>query len=226
MSVYSVGSSTVVHLCFAAMDGVIGSQRRFYVGDMCEEFWQGIQGGALGEEHRPGATFRASVSQVLETLDSYERGYRVTGEFPSLENHADVCLFNTYRAYLPESTFPLRPVQHADARGAFAELVRAGSGGQASVSTTRPGVTRGNHFHTRKVERFTVLRGEALIRTRRIGTERVIEYRPSGKDFASVDIPVWYTHTLENIGTEDLLTLFWCNECFDPQNTDTYFEDV
>ena len=106
------------------------------------------------------------------------------------------------------------------------ETVKLKTGGQVSFSTTRPGITRGNHFHTRKAERFAVIKGKAKIQLRRIGTDKVLDFVIDGSQPAYVDMPVWYTHNITNIGTEDVYTLFWINEFYDPDDGDTYFEQV
>jgi UDP-2-acetamido-2,6-beta-L-arabino-hexul-4-ose reductase len=106
------------------------------------------------------------------------------------------------------------------------ETVRISSGGQVSFSTTVPGVTRGNHFHTRKAERFAVIKGKALIELRRIGTDEVLSFELDGDHPSFVDMPVWYTHNIKNTGTDELYTIFWINEHFDANDPDTYFEKV
>ena len=105
-------------------------------------------------------------------------------------------------------------------------MVKQVDAGQVFFSTTRPGITRGNHYHTRKMEKFCVVRGEAVIRLRRIGTDKVIEYKVSGDKPASIEMPIFYTHNITNIGNADLLTLFWTNEFFDPDDPDTFYEEV
>ena len=122
--------------------------------------------------------------------------------------------------------FPVLLNQHADERGSFVETMKLGLGGQVSFSTTKPDVTRGNHFHTRKIERFVVIKGKAMIRLRRIGTEEVLEYHLDGSKPAYVDMPIWYTHNITNVGEGELYTLFWINEFFDPDDPDTYYETV
>jgi UDP-2-acetamido-2,6-beta-L-arabino-hexul-4-ose reductase len=117
-------------------------------------------------------------------------------------------------------------VQHPDNRGAFVEIARQGIPGQTSFSTTLPGITRGNHFHTRKIERFAVIKGKALIQLRRIGSEEVHDFYLSGDEAAYVDMPIWYTHNIKNIGEDILYTIFWINEPFDSNDPDTYFEIV
>jgi UDP-2-acetamido-2,6-beta-L-arabino-hexul-4-ose reductase len=124
------------------------------------------------------------------------------------------------------SYFPKKFVQHADNRGAFVEIARQGIPGQTSFSTTLPGITRGNHFHTRKIERFAVIKGKALIQLRRIGTEEVFDFYLDGDEPAYVDMPIWYTHNIKNIREDILYTIFWINEPFDENDPDTYFEIV
>jgi len=104
--------------------------------------------------------------------------------------------------------------------------MKSNQGGQLSFSTKKPGITRGNHFHTRKIERFAVIKGEAIIQLRRIGTSEVMEFHLSGEEPAYVDMPIWYTHNITNTGTDELYTLFWINEFFNPDDPDTWFEKV
>mgnify|MGYP002863761830 FL=1 len=115
---------------------------------------------------------------------------------------------------------------NTDSRGAFTELMRLESGGQVSFSSTVPGVTRGEHFHTRKIERFMVLSGKARVQLRKIGTDFVQSFEVDGRQPAFIDMPVWFTHNITNIGEDPLLTLFWINEPFDPKDSDTFFEKV
>ena len=104
--------------------------------------------------------------------------------------------------------------------------MKGGSGGQTFLSTTRPGITRGDHFHLHKVERFLVVKGEAIIRIRKVLTDTVWEYRVSGENPAPVDMPSLHTHSIENVGDVELITAFWTNEMFDPNNPDTYADKV
>jgi UDP-2-acetamido-2,6-beta-L-arabino-hexul-4-ose reductase len=122
--------------------------------------------------------------------------------------------------------FPRKYVQHKDPRGAFVELARLGITGQMSFSTTLQGITRGNHFHTRKIERFSVVKGLALIEIRQIGTNEVLRFELNGDEPAYVDMPIWYTHNIKNIGNSELLTVFWINEPYDAADPDTYFVEV
>lgn len=166
------------------------------------------------------------VSRILELLNSYRTDYMEKGIFPNLEDHFEKSLFNTFRCYIPESHYPVKFTKHTDPRGSFVEIARTQTSGQFSFSTTVPGITRGNHFHTRKAERFAVISGKARIQLRRIGTDKVINYDLDGEEPAYVDMPIWYTHNITNIGEEELITLFWINEPYDPEDADTYFENV
>jgi len=171
-------------------------------------------------------TSKNKVSLILELLNRYKADYMGNGIFPSLEDPFEKALFNTFRCYVPEEHYPVKFTKHTDPRGSFVEIARTQTSGQFSFSTTVPGITRGNHFHTRKAERFAVISGKALIQLRKIGTDKVIDYYLDGKEPAYVDMPIWYTHNIKNIGDEELITLFWINEPYNPEDADTYFEDV
>lgn len=168
--------------------------------------------------------FTKKVTEILALFEHYKTLYFEQGIIPALKDRNEVNLFNTFRSYIQPRCVKL--VQHGDARGVFVETLKLGTGGQVSFSTTVPGVTRGNHFHTRKIERFTVIRGKALIQLRKIGSSEVYDFYLDGSQPAYVDMPVWYTHNIKNIGQEELYTQFWINEWYDPQDGDTYFEQV
>lgn len=164
------------------------------------------------------------VSDVLALFTRFQELYTQQGIIPVLQDKNDINLFNTFRSYIPPRCMKL--AVHGDERGVFVETAKVGTGGQFSFSTTVPGVTRGNHFHTRKIERFIVMKGRARIQLRRVGTEQVFEFELDGTEPAYVDMPVWYTHNITNIGQEELYTQFWINEWYDPEDGDTYFETV
>ncbi|MFS4469278.1 NAD-dependent epimerase/dehydratase family protein [Maribacter sp. 2210JD10-5] len=166
------------------------------------------------------------VSKILSLLLKYKEDYMGKGIFPSLEDSFEKALFNTFRCYVPKEHYPVKYTKHTDNRGSFVEIARTETSGQFSFSTTVPGITRGNHYHTRKAERFAVISGKALIQLRKIGTEEIIDYYLDGNEPSYVDMPIWHTHNIKNIGKEELITLFWINEPFDPENADTYFENV
>jgi UDP-2-acetamido-2,6-beta-L-arabino-hexul-4-ose reductase len=206
---------------------VDGELKLIYVGDLVQQVIQRIRSNDNTHELLIPHTAEAKVSEILARLNYFQSSYQKTGEIPALNNDFDFKLFNTFRCYMDiGSYFPKKFVEHLDARGGFVEIARQGIPGQTSFSTTLPGVTRGNHFHTRKIERFAVIKGKALIQLRRIGTNEVHNFYLSGDEPAYVDMPIWYTHNIKNIGEENLYTIFWINEAFDVNNPDTYFEIV
>ena len=167
------------------------------------------------------------VSQILTLLQNYKTAYLLNGIIPELNTSFEINLFNTFRSYIDiKNHNPIKYIQHTDSRGKFVEVIRLNVGGQVSFSTTVPGITRGNHYHTRKIERFAVIKGKALIQLRRIGTEEVLDFYLDGNEPAFVDMPIWYTHSIKNIGEDDLYTNFWINEFYNDADSDTYFEDV
>ena len=204
-----------------------GDLNLIYVGELVEKIIDVIRKNDNSHELLIPFTAEAKVSDILSLLQYFRKSYQDDGEIPVLVNNFQHKLFNTYRSYMDvESYFPKKFVQHADNRGAFVEIARQGIPGQTSFSTTLPGVIRGNHFHTRKIERFAVIKGKALIQLRRIGTEEVFDFYLDGYEPAYVDMPIWYTHNIKNIGDDILYTIFWINEPFDANDPDTYFEIV
>ena len=211
-------------------DGEVGL---IYINELVKVFINTIKGqtnakkiGKNSFEVKVAPTSIKKVSKLLDLLTGYKKKYLENGIFPNLEDVFEKSLFNTFRCYIPESHYPVKYTKHTDPRGSFVEIARTQTSGQFSFSTTVPGITRGNHFHTRKAERFAVISGKALIQLRKIGTDKVIDYYLDGKEPAYVDMPIWYTHNIKNIGTEELITLFWINEPYDPEDPDTYFENV
>lgn len=169
---------------------------------------------------------KTAVPELWDKLTTWHRDYNVN-LFPDLRDPFDLALFNSYRAALYPSQFPRALKLNTDARGTLFEAVKGGGGGgQSFASWTEPGVTRGDHFHLHKVERFLVLRGEALIRIRRVLGGPTWEYRVSGEVPAAVDMPTLHTHSIENTGSSPLLTMFWTHEIFDPAKPDTYADPV
>lgn len=172
-------------------------------------------------------TTEVRVSRILQLLETYKSNYFEKGEIPEIDTSFHRNLFNTFLCYIDHSTFfPFKLKLNTDQRGSFIETVKLNSGGQISFSITIPGVTRGNHFHTRKAERFAVIKGKARIELRRIETDKILSFELNGNEPAFVDMPVWYTHNITNTGDEELYTIFWINEHFDTSDPDTYFEKV
>jgi UDP-2-acetamido-2,6-beta-L-arabino-hexul-4-ose reductase len=167
------------------------------------------------------------VSEALEKLNLFFKKYIQENKIPNLESKFDKDLFNTFRSYINyQEYFPRYFKVNADNRGSFFELSKALSMSQSSYSTTNSGVTRGNHFHTRKIERFSVIKGKAKIELRKYLTNEIISFELDGNSPSYVDMPIWYTHNITNIGEEELLTFFWINELYDQNDPDTYSEIV
>jgi UDP-2-acetamido-2,6-beta-L-arabino-hexul-4-ose reductase len=168
---------------------------------------------------------RIALADLAGRIQAF-RNSRSTLEIPDFSDSLTRLLHSTYLAYLPEGGFAYQLQQRVDARGELAELLRSRHFGQIFVSRTRPGITRGNHYHDAKVEKFVVVEGEAVVRFRSLLGGGVSEYPVSGRDFTVVDIPPGYTHHIENVGKSDLVVLFWASEPFDPQRPDTWAEEV
>ena len=172
-------------------------------------------------------TSEIKVSSLLQQLTNFKEIYFDQGIIPNLDTPFDRNLFNTFLCYIDHKTFfPFHLKLNTDPRGSFVEIIKLGSGGQVSFSTTVPGITRGNHFHTRKAERFAVIKGKARIEFRKIGTDTIYRFDLDGSHPSFVDMPIWHTHNITNIGAEELYTIFWINEHFNADDMDTYFENV
>lgn len=206
---------------------VDGEVKLIYVGELVQEIISQIKSGKTATEYTVPHTTTIKVSEVLEKLENFRSLYFHAGEIPDLNTNFDYQLFNTFRCYFDIAThYPIKFTKNVDARGVFVEVIRLGIGGQCSFSTTVPGITRGNHFHTRKIERFAVIKGKALIQLRKIDSDEVLDFYLDGENPAYVDMPIWYTHNIKNIGEEELFTIFWINEPYNAEDADTYFVEV
>lgn len=179
--------------------------------------------GEGGKKRMSGVAIK--VSALLTRLQALRDAYGAQ-IMPDVTAPFDLALFNTLRSYLYPDFYPVGLVLRTDQRGSLFEGVKTLQGGQTFLSTTHPGITRGNHFHLRKIERFLVVQGEAEIRLRKLFSEEVQVFRVSGREPCYVDMPTFHTHAITNTGSGELTTLFWSNEIFDPANPDTYAEVV
>ncbi len=206
---------------------VDGEVKLIYVGELIHNIIAEIENGASHENYTVPFTSSIKVSEVLEKLKNFKELYFENGEIPVLDSSFDHQLFNTFRSFISHEThFPIKFTQHTDPRGSFVEVIRLGIGGQCSFSTTVPGITRGNHYHTRKIERFAVIKGKAQIQLRKVDSEEVLDFFLDGNEPSYVDMPIWYTHNIKNIGEEELYTIFWIDEPYNPEDADTYFLEV
>lgn len=203
-----------------------------YVGSLCDHILGKIRevqnnDSSVIERDLVPYDFEKKVTEILALFENFKELYFDQGFIPELKDKNEVNLFNTFRCYIDhDSRYPVKLVQHADPRGVFVETIKLGVGGQVSFSTTVPGITRGNHYHTRKIERFTVIKGKARIQLRKIGTDEVMDFYLDGNEPSYVDMPIWYSHNITNIGEDELYTQFWINEWYNPADGDTYFEEV
>lgn len=201
-----------------------------YIDDVVNEFINALK----GNENRSSdgifcdvqPTYKITLGTLAKMLYSFKEN-RENRFVPDMPNESLAKkLYSTYLSCLPEDKFSVYADMHRDERGSFTELFKNGNSGQVSVNISKPGVIKGNHWHHTKNERFAVVSGTGVIRLRRIDSREITEHFVSGEKIQIVDIPSGYTHNIENIGSSDMVTVMWCNECFDESKPDTYFLKV
>ena len=187
---------------------------------------------AAGTEHDQATTryeilpvHSITLGELYDLIQSFHEGRRKS-ILPDLSNPLVKCLYSTYLSFCDVHDLAYAVELKTDARGWLFELIKSSHAGQIFVSRTRPGITRGNHYHDTKIEKFCVIQGEGVIRFRHVLDQQVIAYPVTDREIRIVDIPPGYTHSIENTGAADMITLFWANEIFDPQRSDTYPEPV
>lgn len=169
--------------------------------------------------------YDVNLGTIPQLLYSF-RGSRNDLSLPDFSDDFEKKLYSTYLSYLPDDDLSYPLVMHEDERGSFTEFLRTADRGQVSVNISKPGIVKGNHWHNTKNEKFLVVKGEGLIKLRKVGDDKVVEYRVSGDVLEVVDIPCGFTHSITNVGNEDMATVMWVNEVFDPNKGDTYYEEV
>jgi UDP-2-acetamido-2,6-beta-L-arabino-hexul-4-ose reductase len=165
------------------------------------------------------------LGEIVDLIYSF-RDSRENRSVPDMSDAFTKKLYATYLSYLPENNFSYPLKMNVDERGSFTEIIRTTDRGQFSVNISKPHITKGQHWHHTKNEKFCVVSGHGVIRFRRIDSDEVIEYFVSGEKIEVVDIPVGYTHNIESLGDTDMVTFMWCNEIFDPERPDTFFLEV
>lgn len=202
-----------------------GEIRFVHVNDVVDAFEAKLAGVGLPIEYlEPAATI--TVSALLEKLSGFQSAFFGDGIVPDQSDPLNAGLYSTFLSYVDLEEHRHRPTVHADDRGHLFEIIKLANGGQVFFSTTKPGVIRGDHFHTRKFEWFCVVRGRAAIRLRHVHSDEIREFQVSGDQPEFISIPALYTHHIENIDDEDLLTMFWCNEIFSADDPDTFYQKV
>jgi UDP-2-acetamido-2,6-beta-L-arabino-hexul-4-ose reductase len=198
-----------------------------YIDDLLDEFIRALQ----GNENKGGQYCCVPVTHQIKLGDLAGRiknfkGSRKDLSIPNMEDELTKKLYSTYLSFLPKNEFSYDLNMHCDNRGSFTEFIRTLDRGQVSVNVAKPGITKGNHWHHSKNEKFLVVSGKGLIRFRKIGSDEIIEYKVNGEKLQVVDIPTGYTHSIVNIGDADMVTVMWANEAFNPEKPDTYFLEV
>ncbi len=201
--------------------------RLVYIDDVVEEFIRAMQGNANKRDDfcyiEP--VHQTTLGHIAELIESFKLS-RENRSVPDMGDAFTKALYATYLSYLPEDQFSYPLKMNVDNRGSFTEILRTAERGQFSVNISKPGITKGNHWHHTKNEKFVVVAGRGVIRFRKVGEDKVLEYFVSGDKIEVLDIPTGYTHNIENLGDTDLVTFMWASECFDPAKPDTYFLEV
>jgi UDP-2-acetamido-2,6-beta-L-arabino-hexul-4-ose reductase len=200
-----------------------GQLELLHAQDVCRAIIHAIDDGTTGTVRLPGRAI--TVVELLERVRSLDASYR-NQIIPDLRDSFVLQLFNTYRGYLFPGHYPVRLKLNVDNRGSLFEAVKGDNGGQSFLSTTKPGITRGDHYHFNKVERFLVVQGDAIIRIRKLFGSEIHEFKVSGAEPEYIDMPTLHTHNITNTGDGNLLTMFWSHEIFDPAHPDTVREPV
>ncbi len=199
-----------------------------YIDDVVQELISAAAGKPTrdGDFCRVPVEHKTTLGAIVDLLYAF-RESRKTLQVPDLTDGSfSKKLYSTYLSYLPTDGFSYPLTMHTDARGSFTEILRTANQGQFSVNISKPGITKGQHWHNTKNEKFLVVSGKGVIRFRKPGETEVYSYFVSGEKLEVVDIPTGYTHSIENLGDSDLVTFMWCNECFDPAHPDTYALEV
>lgn len=198
-----------------------------YIDDVVSTFIKCLGGDVLVEDGfcQVPTVHKVKLGQIADLIQGFKAS-RQTLSVPRLNDAFEKSLYSTYLSYLPKDGFSYPLKMNKDNRGSFTEIIRTPDRGQFSVNKSNPGITKGNHWHNTKNEKFVVVSGEALIQFRAVESDEVIDYRVSGENIVVVDIPVGYTHNIINVGETELVTFMWCNETFDPEKPDTYFLEV
>ncbi len=198
-----------------------------YIDDVIKEFINALKGKAnnINEFCEVPVVYTVKLGKIVELIRSFKKS-RVDLSVPNLSDSFTKALYSTYLSYLPEDQFSYELKMNVDHRGSFTEIIKTLDRGQVSVNISKPGITKGNHWHHTKNEKFLVVSGRGVIRFRKLNSDDVIEYHVSEDRLEVVDIPPGYTHNIENLGDKDMVTIMWANEPFDPENPDTYFLEV
>lgn len=198
-----------------------------YIDDVVEEFIKALEGVPTRSKEfcEVPVTHKIKLGRLADTIRNFKES-RLNLSVPELNDPLIKKLYSTYLSFLPTDNFSYSLKMNCDNRGSFTEFLRTQEKGQVSVNISKPGITKGNHWHHTKTEKFLVVKGTGLIRFRKIDSNEIIEYKVNGEKLEVVDIPPGYTHSIKNTGNEDMVTVMWANEAFNPDKPDTYYLEV
>lgn len=198
-----------------------------YIDDVLDEFIRALQGNATkdGEFCYVPVNHNIKLGDLADTIRAFKES-RKNLSVANMEDALTKKLYSTYLSFLPKDDFSYDLKMNCDNRGSFTEFIRTPERGQVSINVSKPGITKGNHWHHTKNEKFLVVSGTGLIRFRKIDSDEIIEYKVTGEKLQVVDIPTGYTHSIVNVGDTDMVTVMWANEAFNPEKPDTYFLEV
>lgn len=196
-----------------------------YIDDIVHDFIKCLDGCKRNELLEVQPVYKITVQQLAQQLLHFKSS-RNNNMLPDLTEEFTKKLYSTYLTYLPETGFSTLLKMNADERGSVTEFLKTDGFGQVLVNIIEPGNTKGNHWHHTKNEKFLVVSGSGIIRFRRIGSSEIVEYKVDGTKLQVIDSPPGFVHNIENLGNDKLITMIWCNELFDPNQPDTFFEKV
>lgn len=198
-----------------------------YIDDVLDEFVRVLKQcpTIVGDYCKVPVTYSIKLGELAETIQGFKES-RKNLSVPDMQDSLTKKLYSTYLSFLPKDKFAYPLKMNSDNRGSFTEFIRTPERGQVSVNVLKPDITKGNHWHHTKNEKFLVVNGRGVIRFRDINSDKVLEYFVSGEKMEVVDIPSGYTHNIQNLGAEDMITIIWANESYDPEKPDTYYLEV
>jgi len=198
-----------------------------YIDDVVQELIHALEGNENKAEKfcEVPVVHTITLGGIVDLIYSFKNSREVRS-IPDMSDAFTKKLYSTYISYLPEDQFSYELMMNVDNRGSFTEFIKTPDRGQVSVNISKPGITKGNHWHHTKNEKFLVVSGKGIIRFRKLCSDKVIEYVVSGDQMQVVDVPIGYTHNIENLGSKDMVTIMWSNESFNPEKPDTYFWEV
>lgn len=200
-----------------------------YIDDVVKELINALKGkensGGDGNFCEVSPIYSIALGEIVDLINSFKKSWEELS-IPDMSDDFTRKLYSTYLSYLPKDRFSYPLKMNIDNRGSFTEFIKTPDRGQVSINISKPGITKGNHWHHSKNEKFLVISGEGVIHLREVNSDEVIEYHVSGEKLEVVDIPPGYTHNIENLGQTDMVTIMWANEPFNPEQPDTYYEEV